>query len=651
VLNSTSASAIDRWEQCPRQWFGGYVEGDWPEQSEAQARGTAIDLEVQKHFQGKPVHPGWQTAVTGIVRLLPPSPRIQHKVLMPTYEGGPALVGYPDFLDEPEPGTVRVLDLKSLSDYRYAKTAEDLRTNTQIVTYSAWGWTLPGAQRVLGGHVAARFKKDAAHPVGYRFMDARLSKPAEMERGHVQEQWGKRLVLVKGMVEAARSAVRFEDLPPLGASDVDEFGKSGCERYGGCHFRGRCGFSVSLGISLKGDKMSNGPSLMEQLEAMKRASEQPQPVPGAPGTTMTMHLNPAPIVAALQPTTGAVAAGSWLPPPVTTPNPNHAHPGAVLPPDAGYKPGQPCNGKGYYASANGQGFIAVEPGHMCSACVGPGAINPSQVLPPDAPARESTPTEIRAVVEGKKRGRKKAASAMEGETLIEAFSKLGPMGFTTTEMAKLQREGTLQDALDGKITPGMLRQPPSLLPSAQKSQVQPAQQTPQQLPPTPSPQTPTPEPVQSQLPDPALAQAQQSWYQNSGPPAQQPILTPQAPVIVQQPAPPAPAVHPPAGLVLLVDCAPAKGTQATLLADWIGPVAEYACSQVLDDNGRPSPVPDLALVPYARGKGYLAAAVRLALGTVPPVLAIDSSVYGADKVLEILTPWAATIIRANGGAR
>jgi hypothetical protein len=157
--------------------------------------------------------------------------------------------------------------------------------------------------------------------------------------------------------------------------------------------------------------------------------------------------------------------------------------------------------------------------------------------------------------------------------------------------------------------------------------------------------------VQSQLPDPALAQAQQSWYQNSGPPAQQPILTPQAPVIVQQPAPPAPAVHPPAGLVLLVDCAPAKGTQATLLADWIGPVAEYACSQVLDDNGRPAPVSDLRLVPYARGKGYLAAALRLALGTTPAVLVIDSNQYGADVVMELLTPWAALIVRPFGGTR
>jgi hypothetical protein len=379
---------------------------------------------------------------------------------------------------------------------------------------------------------------------------------------------------------------------------------------------------------------------------------------------MTMHLNPASIVAALQPTTGAVAAGSWLPPPVTTPNPNHAHPGAVLPPDAGYKPGQPCNGKGYYASANGQGFIAVEPGHMCSACVGPGAINPSQVLPPDAPARESTPAEIRAVVEGKKRGRKKAASSMEGEALIEAFGKLGPMGFTTTEMAKLQREGTLQDALDGKITPGMLRQPPSLLPSAQKSQAQPAQQTLQQLLPTTSPQTPTPEPVQSQLPDPALAQAQHSWYQNSGPPAQQPTTNPQPQIIpvdfnrpdvvapgtrAQQPAPAAP--RPSTGLVLLVDCAPSKGMQAVLLADWLGPMAEYACSQVLDDNGRPAPVSDLRLVPYARGKGYLAAALRLALGTTPAVLVIDSNQYGADVVMELLTPWAALIVRPFGGTR
>jgi hypothetical protein len=163
--------------------------------------------------------------------------------------------------------------------------------------------------------------------------------------------------------------------------------------------------------------------------------------------------------------------------------------------------------------------------------------------------------------------------------------------------------------------------------------------------------------VQPQLPDPALAQAQQSWYQNSGPPTQQPIQL-VAPASAPQAAPasptaptPAPAVHPPAGLVLLVDCAPAKGTQATLMADWLAPALQYACSQVLDDNGRPAPVSDLRLVPYARGKGYLAAALRLALGTTPAVLVVDSSQYGADVVMELLTPWAALIVRPFGGAR
>lgn len=56
----------------------------------------------------------------------------------------------------------------------------------------------------------------------------------------------------------------------------------------------------------------------------------------------------------------------------------------------GYTVGQPCNGRGYYVSKDGQAFIAVEAGHKCPACTQPaqtvphiGAVNPLDKPPID----------------------------------------------------------------------------------------------------------------------------------------------------------------------------------------------------------------------------------------------------------------------------
>jgi hypothetical protein len=71
----------------------------------------------------------------------------------------------------------------------------------------------------------------------------------------------------------------------------------------------------------------------------------------------------------------------------------------------GYKVGQPCNGRGYYASANGQGFIDVESGHSCSVCANapalPGGVNPADAPPVDhvAAADSLTPEAIAEITD------------------------------------------------------------------------------------------------------------------------------------------------------------------------------------------------------------------------------------------------------------
>ncbi len=688
VLRSTSASAIDRWRQCRRQWFGGYVEGIWTEPSAAQKRGTAIDLEVQHHYKGEPVDARWRNAVIAIVKLLPPSPVIQLKIELPTYPGGPLLIGYPDFLYEVGP-RARVLDLKSLSDWRYAKTAEQLRTNTQMVIYSVYLWTLE-VEVVEAGHIGAKFVSDKKSPTGYRFQGARLSELASMERDRIQAEWVAMHDEVRAMVAAAIGVADFHALPPTGASDVDEYGKNACERFQGCNFRNRCGLDA-----LGGPKIMSVMTLSERLAQMNAMKQ---------GGVLTMAGVPAPAAA------------------TEVSNPNHAHPGDVLPKDAGYQPGQPCNGKGHYASSNGQGFIPVEPGHKCSICL------PAMVVPPDAPPRTSTPAQI-VEAEAKKRGRPKKSTVNASDDVIEMYGKLSAAGYTTDQIGKLVKsgeaaaiiakleaatapaadatvtssvvyatayghpiastdvngqayatleargftmdeanylnsEGMMEDGMSGKVTPGMMRQPPNaessgptiapsmILPgddAATRGQKIPAAILPGEM--GKGPQVGGGQVING----PGGEYAVTGISPNSTRAAAQAQVS-EAVASRRKASPKLPLMPP----IIFVDSFASKATglhaslglsDAVDLADWLAPVAELAAMAHVDDKGNSAPLDHWSLAPYARGRGLLAAAIREALPSLPAVVLVDTSLPGADVFLEQVKPHAALVVEPRGSRR
>ncbi len=119
-----------------------------------------------------------------------------------------------------------------------------------------------------------------------------------------------------------------------------------------------------------------------------------------------------------------------VPPPVPAPR---RHP---LEGVDGYTVGQPCNGRGFYASTNGQGFIGVEIGHTCSACVQIptiptiGSVNPADTPPPDyiAASDPLTPEAIAAITDPSLRARAEAhakacAERAEAEKAARAADK------------------------------------------------------------------------------------------------------------------------------------------------------------------------------------------------------------------------------------
>ncbi len=280
VLGKTSASQIQDAERCMRRWFFRYVEGVTTLPTDAQRRGTEIDNNyVQPYLKTGIVPKGdwYKLAFEAIHHLPSPGPRddllIQHSIEMPTFDGGPLVIGYPDWVDVAEFKHAKVIeigDLKSTSDFRYCKTEDELRTNVQMVTYAEWGYSVFGADQVSIAHVYVRTRGSVrAQKVG----------PFEMSREEVRENWEPRLVLLRQMGDAARGAVRGEDLVP---------NTEACMDYGGCPFRARCGLQVVIKTKKRnqGVKMSTNKGPNGLFARLKAAGEKTNGKTSDEGTTV-----------------------------------------------------------------------------------------------------------------------------------------------------------------------------------------------------------------------------------------------------------------------------------------------------------------------------------------------------------------------------
>lgn len=161
MIGEVSASQIDLFRKCPRKWAWAYIEGFREEPTES----TELGGRVHKILEGY-LRDG--TKIDGT-----------------THEGSIAQAGLP-FLPEPGTGLVEeyfripsgevilhgyidwhgsyVLDHKTTSDFRWAKTPEDLSSDTQSILYGSWA--LGSAAEISARWLYYRTKgKPQARPV------------------------------------------------------------------------------------------------------------------------------------------------------------------------------------------------------------------------------------------------------------------------------------------------------------------------------------------------------------------------------------------------------------------------------------------------------------------------------------------------------
>lgn len=232
----TSVSQLQTAERCLRRWYYEKVEGHREPETPAQARGTALHKEWQRHFvqddqlgplalAGIELKPGFLFTSEEPTHVITEQGLIDARVKV----DGVPLVGYIDIF-----GRNAVWDIKTTSDKKYAKTPDQLAGNLQMLGYAMHAWeTFQHREPIT---IAHWYFLTRGKPKSWI-----VETVVEPERA--LNEWAKATPIMRTIREAAS----------LGPGRADEVAcnTEACDDYRGCFHRSRC----SAGSSALLDKM------------------------------------------------------------------------------------------------------------------------------------------------------------------------------------------------------------------------------------------------------------------------------------------------------------------------------------------------------------------------------------------------------------
>ncbi len=265
-------------------------------------------------------------------------PHVTHReaqINLPTYEGGPAFVGYIDLGIKPGLGWAQLMipadpsigiigDLKTTSDFKYIKTPAELADSVQMMSYAKWALQTPGLVRwdetppstIYLAHVYA-LTKDPITQKNVR------ESVACVTADQVEAKWDNTLDKIRRMSKVALSADH---------NQVDATGAltGHCQAYGGCSFRDKCGLAsdvtvgklFQLGKKTENPVMSNptpgaGSALMDRIKAAKAKIAAGEPATNVPATPQATAPAPATVVASPPPVAPATTVPTVVAQPAT----------------------------------------------------------------------------------------------------------------------------------------------------------------------------------------------------------------------------------------------------------------------------------------------------------------------------------------------
>lgn len=585
-----SASQVDTYLSCNRKWWFNKILGLEVPQHPSAAIGSAVHAELEAYLEGNaPADSLGPIARTALPFAPKPTTVYIERSIEPlklTAAGLPAL-GYIDVLNLTE-DTPEVLDWKTTSDLKWAKTEDDLRRNVQMTVYakathaelSSMG--LPAPEFVRLTHVAMLTK--APHRA------QRTSTLIDVPT--IEKNWAHIETTVRSMRETALVNTPDKVTPT----------ETTCSAYGGCPFRDRCRAMKAVSHLLdaptntEGDIMS-GHSPNPTVDQAGKASLLAKLAAKKAGTAAT------PAAETTAPAAPAKAAA---------PAPTQAVPDAILSRLRGNlaKPTPPV-----VAAAPVVPPVVVEKAPVTLPVA-------AGIVPPDAPTNEQVEAglaqaEADKLAEAQEKAEKKATSRRPRN----AAARLEALGYAATALAAMTNEA-MHAILDGNIA----------APAAPKLEV---------IEPQPKVVGAAPllnlEPAAVEAEDTAASYTE--GYNVGYKQAEQDLRESITNDVRREFAEADASVPHVTGLQLYIDCRPVSGALLPhhaledLLSPLMAKVAESA------------KVAHYSLIPYAQGPAQVAAllSTRLPSG----VVVADTRLPATAAALEVLLPYASVVVRGR----
>jgi hypothetical protein len=255
-MKHVSATQVGAFNDCARKWYLRYVTGIKMPQTPPQILGSSIHKSLEYYMtMGEILDDEFKEYVEAAIPFLPPPAQaghlLEHKFLLPTFEGGPLWMGVIDLGVDEEPPVV--CDYKTTSDFRYVKTPAEMESDTQLCSYAKWVQT---EQQRANGYMTGVIVQLLYLHTRRKTKEKRVMQvETVLTPEQVNAIWMRDLAVVRRMV-VAEQLKNVEELSPTIAS---------CSKYGGCPYRTQCGLEIVTNPGRK--KKNDMSSFLDRMKA------------------------------------------------------------------------------------------------------------------------------------------------------------------------------------------------------------------------------------------------------------------------------------------------------------------------------------------------------------------------------------------------
>lgn len=216
-----SASQITTYKDCPRKWWWGYVKNIKSPPTRSQELGSKVHKAIEQYIKTGQINKIFEDYIKVVIPYLDLTNKFlsEHRFELPLY--GSYWLGFIDFYKESE--IDKIIDFKTTSDFRYAKSSEDLIEDIQLNSYAKWALINKDANYVDVGLLYLLTSKRKSR-VKSLYVEKRL------EKDHINKIWKQCEDLTREML----LLYKVEDPKEVDCKHTS------CGMYGGCFYSKNC---------------------------------------------------------------------------------------------------------------------------------------------------------------------------------------------------------------------------------------------------------------------------------------------------------------------------------------------------------------------------------------------------------------------------